>query len=72
MTVLGRLRACVLLVALGLAAGGCSGINNSASWSPLDLLLPGLLKTTPRETKPELVPVSPEVAVVVPSPSAQP
>jgi hypothetical protein len=32
----------LLLLALAVAGGGCSGINASQSVSPLDFLLPGL------------------------------
>jgi len=42
--VLGHVFALVLLAAL---ATGCSGINASKSFSPLDFILPGLMQHSP-------------------------
>jgi len=42
-----RLAAFVLLALLGLTAG-CGGVNASKSISPLDFILPGLLKNQTR------------------------
>ena len=36
-----------MFVALALATGGCGGINASQSVSPLDFLLPGIIKNNP-------------------------
>ena len=38
-----RLTLAILLIGLTAMASGCSGINASRSFSPLDFLLPGLL-----------------------------
>lgn len=37
---------------LVLGTAGCGGINASRSVSPLDFILPGLIKTTPTPTEP--------------------
>jgi hypothetical protein len=39
-----------MFVALGLAAGGCGGISASKTISPLDFLLPGIIKNNPTPT----------------------
>ncbi len=39
-----------MFVALGLAAGGCGGISASKTVSPLDFLLPGIIKNNPTPT----------------------
>jgi len=41
---------CAILLVL---AAGCSGINASKSVSPLDFLLPGLLKADPSPAHPD-------------------
>jgi len=37
---------------LAMLAVGCGGINASKSVSPLDFILPGLIKTGPQPTNP--------------------
>ncbi|HXA44692.1 MAG TPA: hypothetical protein VNZ25_04235 [Candidatus Angelobacter sp.] len=44
-----------IFVAIALATGGCGGINASQSVSPLDFLLPGILKNSPAPANPEPV-----------------
>ena len=46
-----RLTGCAALLVL---AAGCSGINATKSISPLDFILPGLLKTEPLPDIPEV------------------
>jgi len=36
-----------MFVALALLSGGCGGISGSQSVSPLDFLLPGIIKNNP-------------------------
>jgi len=43
----GKLLQCASFLALLLLAVGCGGINASKSISPLDFLLPGLMKADP-------------------------
>ena len=44
----GKLLRLILCSALVIVAAGCSGINVQKSVSPLDFILPGLLKVQPR------------------------
>jgi len=45
------LAACLILLVV--AATGCSGINASKSISPLDFILPGLMKADPPPAQPD-------------------
>ena len=50
------------LLALAVLVAGCSGLNLTKSWSPIDLLLPGagsLLKADPTPAEPGFVPSNP-------------
>jgi len=51
----------ITTAALLLLGAGCSGVNVSKSVSPLDFILPGLIKADPPPTQPEK-----------PTPAAQP
>ncbi|HWY31675.1 MAG TPA: hypothetical protein VNX46_13020 [Candidatus Acidoferrum sp.] len=44
-----------IFVAIALATGGCGGINASQSVSPLDFLLPGIIKNCPAPANSEPV-----------------
>ena len=39
-----------MFVALGLVTGGCGGFSASKTVSPLDFLLPGIIKNNPTTT----------------------
>jgi hypothetical protein len=39
-----------MFVALGLVTGGCGGFSASKTVSPLDFLLPGIIKNNPTPT----------------------
>jgi len=41
-----------IFVALAVATSGCGGINASQSVSPLDFLLPGIIKNSPGPSLP--------------------
>jgi hypothetical protein len=41
-----------MFVVLAAATGGCGGISGSQSVSPLDFLLPGIIKNSPAPTCP--------------------
>jgi hypothetical protein len=47
-----------MFVALGLVTGGCGGISASKTVSPLDFLLPGIIKTNPTTATNALVVLS--------------
>ncbi len=42
-----------MIPAAFLLLAGCGGINASKSVSPIDFLLPGLMKAEPKETPPD-------------------
>jgi hypothetical protein len=57
-----------VLAALALAGGGCSGINNSQSVSPLDFFMPGLGHIIKADAPATNAPVSfPEISTEVAS-----
>jgi len=49
----GKLLRLILCSALVIVAAGCSGINVQKSVSPLDFILPGLMRTDPPSAHPD-------------------
>jgi hypothetical protein len=62
---IGKLLCLAILPALLLFVAGCGGINVSKTVTPLDFLLPGLLKADPPPTHPDRdLPTDPPVTLI--------